>query len=107
MIPAEPAVIEDVARRFRLLGDATRLRLLRALADADESSVGELADRAGTSLANASKHLVQLERDGIVARHRRGTTVLYRIADPTIAAVCDLVCAGVQSRYAELAERAG
>jgi DNA-binding transcriptional ArsR family regulator len=98
-------LIDAAARRFRLLGDATRLRLLNALHEHGELSVGRLADEAGTTLANASKHLGQLERDGIVARSRHRTTVHYRIADPTLTELCDLVCTGLRERYAELAER--
>lgn len=101
-VPAD--LIEVAARRFRLLGDPTRLRLLNALNLAGELSVGEVAEAAGTTVPNASKHLAQLERDGLVARRRDGTTVHYRIADPTLAELCALVCAGLRSRYADLAQ---
>jgi ArsR family transcriptional regulator len=99
------ALLDETARRFRLLGDSTRLRLLNALQESEELSVGELAERAETGLANASKHLSQLEREGIVSRERRGTSVRYRIADPTVLALCELVCSGLRQRYAELARR--
>ena len=91
-------LVDRAAERFRVLSDPTRLRLLNELDGAEELAVGELAHRAGVELSNASKHLHQLERDGVVARRRRGTTVLYRIADPTLDAVCDLVCDGVRAR---------
>jgi ArsR family transcriptional regulator len=96
-------LLEETARRFRLLGDATRLRLLNVLQTDGELAVSELADRSGTSVANASKHLANLEREGIVARRRNGTTVRYRICDATIASMCELVCAGLRERYAGLA----
>jgi ArsR family transcriptional regulator len=96
-------LLEETARRFRLLGDATRLRLLNALQAEGELAVSELAERSGASIANASKHLANLQREGIVARRRTGTTVRYRIADPTVAALCELVCAGLRERYAGLA----
>lgn len=100
-VPAE--LIDATAERFRLLSDPSRLRLLNVLDDEGELAVGELADRADVGLSNTSKHLHQLERQGLVARRRRGTTVLYRIADPSLAELCDLVCAGLRRRYAELA----
>lgn len=99
-VPSE--LVDEAARRFHLLADPTRLRLLNALHDGGELSVSELAGRAATSLANASKHLSMLERERLVARRREGTTVYYRIADPTIVALCDLVCAGLRDRFAEL-----
>ena len=101
-VPTE--LIEQAAERFRLLSDPTRLRLLNELDDIDELAVGELAERAGVGLSNTSKHLHQLEREGIVAKRRSGTTILYRIADPTLAELCDLVCSGLRQRYAALAQ---
>ncbi|HZD88247.1 MAG TPA: metalloregulator ArsR/SmtB family transcription factor [Gaiellaceae bacterium] len=96
-------LIEQAAERFRLLSDPTRLRLLNELDAHDELPVGDLAERTGVGLSNTSKHLHQLERDGIVARRRQGTTIYYRVADPSLAELCDLVCSGLRRRYAELA----
>lgn len=96
-------LVHHAAERFRLLSDPTRLRLLNELDQADELPVGELAERAGVGMSNTSKHLHQLEREGIVARRRQGTTVFYRIADPTVSELCDLVCAGLRRRLAALA----
>lgn len=96
-------LVEQAAERFRLLSDPTRLRLLNELDAAEELAVGELAERAGVGLSNTSKHLHQLEREGIVAKRRSGTTILYRIADPTLAELCDLVCSGLRLRFAALA----
>ena len=96
-------LVDQAAERFRLLSDPTRLRLLNELDAAEELPVGELAGRAGVGLSNTSKHLHQLEREGIVSRRRQGTTILYRIADPTLAELCELVCAGLRQRFAALA----
>lgn len=96
MIPN--ALLEEVARRFALLGDPTRLRLLRSLHEEGELSVGNLAAGTGIGRANVSQHLNRLALAGLVARRREGTTVHYRIADPTLDALCDLVCAGVVER---------
>jgi DNA-binding transcriptional ArsR family regulator len=100
------SLIEQAAERFRLLSDPTRLRLLNELDAADELPVGELAERAGVGLSNTSKHLHQLEREGLVARRRQGTTIFYRIADPTLSELCDLVCAGLRDRRAALGAQA-
>lgn len=95
-------LVEQASERFRLLSDPTRLRLLNELDAAGELPVGELAARARVGLSNTSKHLHQLERAGVVARRREGTTVHYRIADPTLRQLCDLVCSGLRRRYASL-----
>jgi DNA-binding transcriptional ArsR family regulator len=99
-------LIELAAERFRLLSDPTRLRLLNELQAEGEIAVGELAERSGVRISNTSKHLHQLEREGIVARRRQGTTVFYRIADPSIEQLCDLVCSGLRGRFARLAAQA-
>jgi DNA-binding transcriptional ArsR family regulator len=101
-VPVE--LVEMAAERFRLLSDPTRLRLLNELDSTQELPVGVLAGRASVGLSNTSKHLHQLEREGIVAKRRSGTTILYRIADPTIAELCDLVCSGLKQRLAALAQ---
>lgn len=103
--PVPDHLVDEAARRFRLLGDATRLRLLNALHAEGTLTVSAIAKRAGTSVANASKHLALLEREGLVERERAGTSVRYRISDQTLVALCDLVCAGLKERYAELASR--
>jgi ArsR family transcriptional regulator len=98
-------LIDQAAERFRLLSDPTRLRLLNELDAAGELPVGELAERAAVGISNTSKHLHQLEREGIVARRRQGTTIFYRIADPTLGELCDLVCSGLRGRFAALARQ--
>lgn len=96
MVPE--AVLEEAARRFSLLGDPTRLRLLSVLHERGEAPVGQIAAVADVALANASQHLVRLAAGGIVARRRAGRSVLYRIADPTVESLCDIVCASVAER---------
>jgi DNA-binding transcriptional ArsR family regulator len=96
MLPEE--LLEDAARLFSLLGDPTRLRLVRELNDAGELTVGALAARSGTTLANASQHLLRLAAAGLVGRRRAGKSVVYRIVDPRLEHLCDTVCASVRDR---------
>lgn len=90
LVPSD--LLDAAAARFRLLGDPTRLRLLRALYDADEMTVQEIATATGQSHANASKHLRHLAEAGVVEGRRDGLHVFYRIVDPTLRRLCDLVC---------------
>lgn len=96
-------LLEEVARRFALLGDPTRLRLLRALQEAGELSVGDLAETVGVGRENTSKHLARMLEVGLVRRRRGGSTVFYSIADPSLSELCELVCAGVRQRARLLA----
>jgi DNA-binding transcriptional ArsR family regulator len=102
MSPLNPEAAELIARRFRALADPTRLRILDLLRNQDEASVGEITDALGTSQQNVSKHLSALHAEGFVARRKRGTSSLYRIADPGVHELCDGVCAGIESQLAEL-----
>lgn len=90
--------LEDVARRFALLGDPTRLKIVSVLHEGGESTVGQIADAAGTSVANTSQHLQRLAAGGIVGRRREGQAVYYRITDETIERLCAIVCGSVITR---------
>lgn len=67
----------------KAMAHAHRLELLEQLAQG-ERSVEVLADRTGLSIANASQHLQQMRRAGLVATRRAGTFVYYTLADDSI-----------------------
>jgi DNA-binding transcriptional ArsR family regulator len=77
MVELHPGRLDAV---FNALGDATRRRMLRDLADG-ERSVGDLAAPYSMSLAAASKHIKALERAGLVQRKIQGRQHLCRL-DP-------------------------
>jgi len=82
-----------IADKFRLLGDATRLAILRCLmTDGDEMNVSQIVSATGRELANVSKHLRQLADAGLLSRSKKGAFVLYRLEDPVVEKICDLVC---------------
>jgi DNA-binding transcriptional ArsR family regulator len=97
-----PELARLVARRFALLGDPTRVRLLDAMHERREASVGELAAAIGASHANVSKHLNLLLAERMVGRRREGAKALYRITDATLIDLCEAVCAGVRQSVREL-----
>ena len=59
------------------------------------------ADQLATSQANVSKHLSVLAHKGLIEKSLRGTSAFYRIVDPRIYQLCDLVCAQVGQRFAQ------
>ena len=92
-------IISDVSQIFGSLGDVSRLKLLRALLEAQEPlSQGSLAERTGLSQANASKHLALLVRVGLVAREPHGNLVFFKPIQPIVDTVCIIVCGHVTSR---------
>ena len=78
---AEHAV--GVAGLFTILASDTRLRLLHALARADEVRVSDPAE-TGMRAQGVSNQLQRLVDGGILATRRDGTSVYYRIVDPCI-----------------------
>ena len=100
--PLSAELIQLVATRFAALSEPTRVRLLDALRRRGEASVGELAAEARTGYANTAKHLSLLHRERILARRKKGSTVLYRIADESVLAVCELVCDALATQLREL-----
>lgn len=98
------AMLEGVAERFRVLGDATRLRILRLLLEDGALNVGEVVERLEMSQANVSKHLRTLYEAGIVDREPRGTAAYYTVTDPTVPQLCDVVCGRLREQVARQAE---
>lgn len=97
-----PDALEEVASFFQALGEPTRLQILNRLRDG-ECNVSELAAECGFSMANISRHLSLLTKQGMVTREGRGTSVYYRIADPSIYELCDLVCGSIGRHHARTA----
>jgi len=65
---------------LRMIADATRLRLLRALAPG-ELSVNDLSAIVAVRPASVSQHLAKLRMARLVTTRRHGTQVLYQIAN--------------------------
>jgi DNA-binding transcriptional ArsR family regulator len=81
---------------LRALGDDTRLRALRLIAQAPRSTQ-ELAALVGISEAGLSKHLRILAEAGVVETRREGYYVLYSLAQPRLAAVKTLLAEFLRS----------
>lgn len=74
------AVLASFAEVARAIAHEHRLELLEHLGQG-ERSVEVLAKLTSLSLANASQHLQQLRRAGLVATRREGKRVIYRLSD--------------------------
>jgi ArsR family transcriptional regulator len=72
-------VISSATTLFRLLGDDTRLRLLRVLAR-DRFNVTELTGILGVAQSGVSRHLGLLKDAGLVIEEREAGYVYYRLA---------------------------
>ena len=94
------AMIERVARRFKVLSEPVRLHLLNLLQLHQEMSVQEIVEATGLRQANVSKHLNLMAREGILKRRKEGLNVFYSINDPSIQGLCLLVCSRIREETA-------
>ena len=94
-LPLSDRIIELVARRFRMLGEPVRLRILQVL-ETGERSVGDVTAELGANQSNISKHLQALYDAGLLNRRREGNSIYYSIADPVVMKLCRLVCRGAE-----------
>lgn len=99
-------MFEQVARRFRCLGEPFRLRILKLLSDG-EKSVGELVEGLHGNQPNVSRHLQLLHDGGLISRRREGVFIFYAIKDPVVFTICDLVCRSVAEKSREEASLLG
>ncbi len=81
-LPIEQA--ELAVEVFRMLSDATRVRLLWAVID-QELAVNELAERLGKPAPSVSQHLAKLRMARLVRTRREGTQVFYRVDNEHVA----------------------
>lgn len=66
---------------FSLLADATRVRIVLALRDAEELSVNHLADIVDKPATAVSQHLAKMRLARMVTTRQHGQRVFYRLAD--------------------------
>ena len=90
-------VFVAVARYFSLLSEPTRLRILHAICQA-EQSVSAIVAATGATQTNVSRHLALLHQAGVVSRRRDGNTVYYGVADPEFVSICRSVCVQIAGR---------
>jgi DNA-binding transcriptional ArsR family regulator len=100
--PLPEELVELVARRFRVLGEPIRIRLLDHLRDG-ECSVNELAAQLDAGQQNVSKHLSVLADAGILGRRKDGNHVYYRIVDDSVLGLCQQVCGSLELQLQTLA----
>lgn len=99
--PISEPLADMIAKRFRVLAEPTRIRLLDRLR-AGETSVQDLTDALGSSQQNVSKHLAVLAEAGIVERRKSGNLALYGIADESVFDLCEQVCGSLARQVAGL-----
>lgn len=73
--------VELAVEVFSLLADATRVRIVLALRDAEELSVNHLADIVDRPGPAVSQHLAKMRMARLVATRQHGQRVFYRLSN--------------------------
>ena len=81
---------------LKALANEPRLLVLCHLAEGQELSVGDLAQRVGLSQSALSQHLAKLREQNLVTTRKDAQSVFYRVSDPKalqlLALLHDLFC---------------
>ena len=99
-------LFDQVANRFRALGEPARLRILDALRTG-ELTVGDLCERTNLNQANLSKHLQLLHTLGFVYRRKDGLFVYYSLIGEDVFQLCDIMCGRLNGTTAQSPVRHG
>lgn len=87
--------ISELADLFRLMGDATRLRIILSCL-AETTSVGAIAEQVDASPSLVSHHLRLLKAARLVRADRRGRQIFYSPRDQHIRCVIEDMVAHVK-----------
>ncbi len=85
-MPQDEAMLNELAEFFKVFGDATRIRILFALAAA-EMCVCDIAALLGMNHSAISHQLKILSRSKLVRQRREGKLVYYSLSDAHVKRV--------------------
>ena len=85
----EKEIIYELSDFFKMIGDATRIRLLIAL-EKDEKCVGELAELLSMTKSAVSHHLKALRGARLVRAEKRGKNVFYALSDHHVKTLLEM-----------------
>ena len=77
----------DLAELFKTFGDSTRIRILFQLFEAEEVSVGEMAENLNMTISAVSHQLKILKQNRLVKSRREGKSIFYSLADDHVRTI--------------------
>ena len=93
-------VFDKVARYFSLLSDASRLKVIHAVCNS-EQSVTDVVAATGLSQSAVSRHLSNLYLSGVASRRKVGAQARYQITDVTLTEICRTACVSLMARESD------
>ncbi len=86
----------QIAKRFKILSEPSRLKILHSLFGG-EKSVTEIITLTNMLQANVSKQLKILQNNNIVSCRPEGLMRYYKLADYTVKKICNAVCGSISN----------
>ena len=93
-------VFDKVARYFSLLSDTSRLKVIHAVCNT-EQSVSDVMTATGLSQSAVSRHLTNLHLSGVASRRKAGAQARYVITDTTLTEICRTACVSLMARESD------
>jgi ArsR family transcriptional regulator, virulence genes transcriptional regulator len=84
------SIFDLQAELCKTMGNPARLLIVHILRDGSKG-VTEIIQATGLAQSQVSQHLSVLRAHNIVTAERQGREIIYRIANPKIMHVCDLM----------------
>ena len=91
---------------FQALANPTRIAILEVLREG-EISAGTIIERLGVEQSNISQHLAVLRGKHLVTGRKEGNQVFYRLRDPLIGEVLDIMRRYFQTNLKEAVQMLG
>jgi ArsR family transcriptional regulator, virulence genes transcriptional regulator len=86
----DPIIYQMQSELCQCMSQPARLQLLHLLFEGPKN-VGEISKLTGLGQATVSRNLGILRGKGIVLTERRGQEIFYRVANPKMVEVCNLM----------------
>ena len=86
--PMEHKKLEKI---LKALANRRRLAIVNILKNVHEAYVGYVAEKIGLSFAATSRHLVIMERAGVLEKTQRDKKVFYRLAEPMESCIAKII----------------
>ncbi|OMC53046.1 ArsR family transcriptional regulator [Mycobacterium sp. IS-836] len=99
---SKAALMDEIARVGKALGNGRRLQILDLLAQG-ERTVDAIATATGMNLTTASANLQSLKAGGLVETRRDGTRQYYRLAGEDVGRLFSLVQTVAEAHLADVA----
>lgn len=84
--------LEREAEFFKALSNPIRLCILMGLMEKGECNCSVMQEKLGLAQSTLSQNMNRLKHAGIVAGRREGNEIHYRIADPKVKEILEIIC---------------